>query len=219
MSIGHHLDEATILAYASGTLNEAFSVVAASHVAMCTECRAAVRQAEAVGARLIEETESVSISDAGRARMFAQLDVVSPLNAPERVRPQESHGLPRPLARLLGGASLDEIHWRSIAPGVALHDLPLSAKSSGQLRLLRIAPGKAMPEHGHGGEEITLVLKGAYRDVFGEFRAGDVADLDDSVEHRPVVTRDGPCICLIATEAPTRMKGLLARVLQPWFGI
>lgn len=219
MTISHHLDEATILAYAAGTLNEAFSVVAAAHMSVCPACRAAVRQAEAVGGNILEQVDAVDISADTRARMMAQLDVVAPLNAPERPRPMASHELPRPLARLLGGSNLDEIRWRSLAPGIAVHDLPLSPQARGHLKLLRIGAGKAMPEHGHGGEEITLILKGAYRDKFGEFRAGDVADLDESIEHSPVVTEDGPCICLIATEAPTRMKGLFARMLQPWFGI
>ena len=219
MTISHHLDEATILAYAAGTLNEAFSVVAAAHVSVCPSCRAAVRQAEAVGGNILEQVDAVAVSADTRARMMAQLDVVAPLNAPERPRPMASHELPRPLARLLGGSNLDEIRWRSLAPGIAVHDLPLSPQARGHLKLLRIGAGKAMPEHGHGGEEITLILKGAYRDKFGEFRAGDVADLDESMEHSPIVTEDGPCICLIATEAPTRMKGLFARILQPWFGI
>ncbi|MDP4823679.1 MAG: ChrR family anti-sigma-E factor [Aestuariivirgaceae bacterium] len=219
MTIRHHLDEATILAYAAGTLNEAFSLVAAAHVSVCKTCRAAVRHAEAVGGCLMEDTDAVAVTPDARARMMAQLDVVAPLNTPERPRPMASHELPRPLARLLGGSSLDEIRWRALAPGIAVHDLPLSPQARGHLKLLRIGAGKTMPEHGHGGEEITLILKGAYRDKFGEFRAGDVADLDESMEHSPVVTDDGPCICLIATEAPTRMKGLFARMLQPWFGI
>jgi putative transcriptional regulator len=223
VTIRHHLDEATILAYAAGTLNEAFSVVVAAHVSVCPSCRAAVRQAEAVGGNLLEQTDAVAVSADTRARMMAQLDVVAPLNTLERSRsitsPITSRELPRPLARLLGGSSLDEIRWRALAPGIAVHDLPLSPQARGHLKLLRIGAGKAMPEHGHGGEEITLILKGAYRDKFGEFRAGDVADLDESIEHSPVVTEDGPCICLIATEAPTRMKGLFARMLQPWFGI
>lgn len=219
MTINHHLDEATVLAYAAGTLNEAFSLVAASHISVCPTCRAAVRKAESVGASLMAEVETIAISADARARMMAQLDVVAPLNTPERPRPMASHELPKPLARLLGGSSLDEIRWRALAPGIAVHDLPLSPQARGHLKLLRIGAGKAMPEHGHGGEEITLILKGAYRDKFGEFRAGDVADLDESMEHSPVVTQDGPCICLIATEAPTRMKGFFARMLQPWFGI
>ncbi|HQX84390.1 MAG TPA: cupin domain-containing protein, partial [Aestuariivirga sp.] len=94
-----------------------------------------------------------------------------------------------------------------------------AAWTSGKLFLMRIAPGTAMPEHGHGGEEITLILSGAYNDRFGRYARGDVADLDESIEHQPIVEKDSACICLVATEAPTRFKSWPARLLQPLIGI
>ncbi|MFY7862622.1 MAG: 3-oxoacyl-[acyl-carrier-protein] synthase III C-terminal domain-containing protein, partial [Rhodoluna sp.] len=33
-----------------------------------------------------------------------------------------------------------------------------------QVRLLKIPAGKPVPEHSHGGRELTLVLKGAFSD-------------------------------------------------------
>ena len=44
-------------------------------------------------------------------------------------------------------------------------------------------------------------------------------DLDEDIEHRPVVEQDGDCICLVATERPTRFKSLAARIMQPFVGI
>jgi len=44
LTIIHHLDDATILSYAAGTLGEALSVAAACHISMCPECRTAVRK-------------------------------------------------------------------------------------------------------------------------------------------------------------------------------
>jgi len=64
-----------------------------------------------------------------------------------------------------------------------------------------------------------LILSGSYTDVFGTFRRGDIADLDEHVEHQPIVDGDLPCICLVATEAPTRFKGFFSRLLQPLTGI
>jgi putative transcriptional regulator len=120
---------------------------------------------------------------------------------------------------LLGGQPLDSIKWKSKAPGLAIYDLPVSPASRGKLFLMRIAAGKAMPEHGHGGEELTLILSGAYNDSLGRFAAGDIADLDQDFEHQPVVEADEACICLVATEAPTRFKSWPARLLQPLIGI
>jgi putative transcriptional regulator len=212
----HHLDRSTILAYAAGTLNEAFSVVAASHIAVCPACRDAVRAAEALGGEMLEALPDMTVSISCRERTLAALDQATlhrlPLPAPRSE-------LPAPLARLVDVGSFDDIAWKKKVLGVAMFDIKLPAEAKGQLKLLRISAGRAMPEHGHGGEEITLVLKGAYRDHMGRFARGDVADLDEDIEHKPVVEQDGDCICLVATERPTRFKSIAARILQPFVGI
>jgi putative transcriptional regulator len=212
----HHLDYSTLLSLAAGTLDEAFSVVAASHVAVCSTCRAAVREAEAVGGDLLEQLPVTGVSEACRTRTLAALEGVIP--QPPAVRHQ-SPRIPAPLARVLRVEDLDDISWKRKAPGVAMFDVKLPAGARGQLRLLRIGAGRAMPEHGHGGEEITLVLKGAYRDHMGRFAPGDVADLDEDIEHKPVVESDRDCICVVATERPTRFKTMAARLMQPFVGI
>jgi putative transcriptional regulator len=212
----HHLDYSTLLAYAAGTLDEAFSVVAASHLAVCPTCRNAVREAEAMGGVLLEGMADEAVSAACRARTMAALEQAAPVRTAVRAPLSE---LPVPLSRLLPAQALTDIAWKKKAPGVAMFDVPLPKGARGQLKLLRISAGRAMPEHGHGGEEITLVLKGAYRDHMGRFAAGDVADLDEDIEHRPVVEQDGDCICLVATERPTRFKSLTARLMQPFVGI
>lgn len=220
MSIHHHLDDATILAYAAGTLGEAMSVVAASHAAWCPQCRKAIRQAEAVGGGLMTTIEGTSVSADCRERTLAALSGATLHRFPAAPKPVMAiSDMPLPLARLLGGSSLDDIKWRTKVPGIALFDIALPGQAQGQLRLMRIAPGKSMPQHGHGGEEMTMILSGAYHDKLGRFARGDVADLDDDIEHQPIVDKDEPCICLVATEAPTRFKSVIARLLQPIVGI
>ncbi|MFN4140553.1 ChrR family anti-sigma-E factor [Aestuariivirga sp.] len=216
MTPTHHLDASTLLAYAAGTLDEAFTVVAASHIALCPACRGAVRAAEGLGGELFDRMADTAISAGCRARTMAALDQAGLHRLPV---PGPKPELPVPLARLLPSQRLDEIGWKRKAPGVAIFDVKLPTGAKGQLKLLRIGAGRAMPEHGHGGEEITLVLKGAYRDHLGRFGAGDVADLDEEIEHQPVVEADGDCICLVATERPTRFKSFAARLMQPFVGI
>ena len=217
MKITHHLDDATVLAYAAGTLGEAHSVVVAAHVAMCRDCMSAIRAAEAVGGSILLEQDSNAVSDACRAATLASLDGVA------RVQPVKLRGvasdLPLPLYNLLGGKSLAELKWKTRAPGVAKYEIALSPGSRTRLQLMRLGSGRTMPDHGHGGEELTLILKGSYRDHTGHYRPGDVADLDEETEHQPMVDSDVDCICLIATEAPTRFKSFWARLAQPFVGI
>ena len=125
--------------------------------------------------------------------------------------------IPLPLRRLVGN-SFDDIAWRRVVPGVQRHRIALPGTQS-SLYMLKIGPGRKMPEHGHNGKEMTLILRGSYSDVLGQYRAGDVADLDEHVEHQPMVDSDWPSICLVATEQPTRFKSIVSRLMQPLVGI
>jgi putative transcriptional regulator len=216
-TINHHLDDATILAFAAGTLPEAHAFVAATHAAYCSHCRDAVRTAERVGGSLMMEEASSAVTDNCRAATLASLDAVAAAARPVAV--QNQSGVPAVLCNLLGNKPLSDLHWKKKAPGVATFELPLSRGGKTHLQLLRIGPGRTMPEHGHGGEELTLILRGSYRDHTGRYMVGDVADLDEDTEHQPVADSDEDCICLVATEAPTRFKSLWARLAQPFVGI
>ncbi len=50
----HHLDEATIVSFASGTLSRRLLPVVTNHVTHCPECRKSVRIAEAIGGAVLE---------------------------------------------------------------------------------------------------------------------------------------------------------------------
>lgn len=214
MTFVHHLDDATILAYAAGTLGEALSVAAACHISMCPECRTAVRKAEALGGEILDDLQISEVSDMCRAATLASLD--------DRIAVKPAivkSDMPSPLLRLLGGQDFAQLRWRKKAPGVAVYELPLSKNAKGSLKLVSIAPGMTMLEHGHGGEELTLVLKGAFKDKVGRFSRGDIADLDEDTEHCPIIEEGETCICLYATEAPSHFKTFLGRLLQPFLGI
>ena len=217
MNIDHHLDAATLVAYAAGTLGEAFNVVVASHLDWCPACAKDARRAALLGGELIGKLDGTPVSEECRSKTLSMLDTATLHRFPKT--PASKGEVPEPLGHLLGGKPLAELGLKRKAPGLALYDLPLSEASSGKLFLMRIAPGTAMPEHSHGGEEITLILSGAYNDKFGRYARGDVADLDESIEHQPIVEPDAACVCLVATEAPTRFKSWPARLLQPLIGI
>jgi putative transcriptional regulator len=218
VTITHHLDDATILAFAAGTVGEAHGIVVASHISVCAACRTALREAEAVGGGILADQPVAAVSDLCRSATLASLDVAVAASKPKRaaILPGE---LPPALSRALGGKTLSDIKWHKKAPGVSTFDVPLAKGERTRLKLLSIGSGRTMPEHGHGGEELTLILKGSYSDHMGKFGPGDVADLDEGVEHQPVVDSDVDCICLVATEAPTRFKSFWARLAQPFVGI
>lgn len=223
MKIEHHPDSATLVSFAAGSLDEAFATVVATHLASCPECRARQHEIEEVGGTLLESVDAAPLSATALERVLSRLDETcegrQEKDAPVTHAPaQNASSLPLPLARLVAGG-LDDIAWKTVAPGVAKYSLPTSKAARGSLTLLKIASGKKLPDHGHNGMELTMVLEGSYRDALGRFGPGDVADLDENIEHQPIVDSHAPCICLVATEAPARFKSFFGRLFQPLVGI
>ena len=226
MTAVHHLDDVTLMRFASGDLDEAFAVAIAAHLELCGECRTALRTAEACGGRLLELTDISQVSNTSFDHLRDHIErneaIVSQdrpaTQTPKRRASTAETSLPKPLHRYVG-TSLDEVAWKTIAPGVLKRDITLSTTTANKLYMLKIAAGREMPEHGHGGAELTLVLSGAYQDKHGRFGRGDIADLDEHDEHQPKVEGDRPCVCLVAAQSHTKPKGLIARIFRPLIGI
>lgn len=221
MNPHHHLDPSTVVSYAAGALATEVAIVAATHLETCAHCRTRVEEAERIGGQLVEQQQPASTA-AGRladlrASMLHRLDEPTPLAAAPAPRAppyEDDDRLPTPLHPYFG-ASYRDLKWRWMAPGV--HCIRAAGTKTGTLLMLKIGPGRSMPVHGHGGTELTQILRGAYHDALGHFAPGDVADLDSDVEHQPVTVPGTSCICVSALDAPLRFPGWLARRLQPLF--
>lgn len=212
--IDHHLTDSLLMGYAAGTLPEAFNLVVATHISFCDECRARMHEFDAVGGAVMEMAGVVEMQHGSLDAVLATIDRAP---AAEPRHPQPRSGLfPAPLRDFVGG-DVDAIRWRRIGGGVSQAILPTNDRAS--VRLLRIPGGVAVPDHGHRGTELTLVLQGAFHDESDRFGPGDVEVANEATIHQPVAD-DGPdCICLAATDAPLRFNGLIPRVAQPFFRI
>lgn len=207
-NIKHHLSDETLLAYAAGTLPEAFNLMVATHVSLCDTCRATAEAYDAVGGALIDDHAPVAaMSQSSLADTIARLSDETASPEPQIM----SDVLPAPLHAYVGG-DLDAVRWRPIGLGVKQALLPTSKSASA--RLLFIPAGAAMPDHGHHGTEMTLVLKGAFQDEDDYFARGDVEVADSDVQHIPVADIHEDCICLAVTDAPLRFNGILPRIFQ-----
>lgn len=206
--IRHHIPEHVLEAYQAGTLAHAFAVVVAAHLSLCDECRAWAESRDIMGGALLQTADEAELRQDARTRILAALD------GPAPAAPRGSGVFPAPVMDELGGRPP---RWRMLGGGI--RQQILVADAEGSLRLLYIPPGKAVPEHGHGGMELTLVLQGSFSDSAGAFHRGDVETAHDAVDHQPVAGPGLPCICLAATDAPLRFHALLPRLLQPLFRI
>ncbi|MBS9716453.1 ChrR family anti-sigma-E factor [Pseudohalocynthiibacter aestuariivivens] len=208
--INHHIPESLLQAYATGSLVHPFALVVAAHISLCTECRAGLEAHNAAGGAILESLPDEPVSDDLKVRILDQLD------APFKQKPvyERSGVYPGPVMEALKGAAP---RWRRVGMGV--RQSILSAGQDGSVRLLFIPPGQAVPDHSHNGLELTLVLQGSFSDETGRYGVGDLEVANQDLEHTPIADAGAPCICLAATDAPLRFKGLVPRILQPVFRI
>ncbi|MFY9237732.1 MAG: ChrR family anti-sigma-E factor [Roseovarius sp.] len=212
-TIKHHLTDALLMAYSAGSLPEAFNLTVAAHLSMCDECRARAGAFDTVGGALMEETTEAEMSKGSMAAALARAKAPP---AEPRGQPRQGGVLPAPIQAYIGG-DLDAVTWRPVGMGVKQAILPTEKGATASL--LYIPAGAAVPDHGHRGTELTLVLQGAFTDATDHFGAGDIEVANEELDHTPVADIGADCICLAATDAPLRFRGLMPRIAQPFLRI
>jgi putative transcriptional regulator len=225
MNIKHHISDELLFDYANGALEEGWSIAVATHLAMCPSCRKRLAAMEAAGGAMLEaiEIEPAAVAqaeDMSWEAMLARLQNAQPVTPVPSAAGEISRKpgmLPEPLRSYIGG-DVDAVKWRPL--GLGAYHYPIKTSDDDiSVRLLRIPAGKPVPEHTHGGRELTLVLKGSFSDISGRFGPGDFEETDESVDHQPVADPGEDCICLAVTDAPLKFKSRIVRMIQPLLGI
>lgn len=213
MTVKHHLNDELMMGYAAGILPEAFDLVVATHLSMCETCSKAVAEYENLGGAMLEDVGVANLSAGSLNSVFAAIDK-EPILKP---RPKRPSGIfPSALQDYIGG-DVEAVKWRKLGMGVKQAILPTSKDASA--RLLYIEAGCEVPDHGHRGTELTLVLQGAFNDEVDHFGRGDIEIANEDLVHTPRAEPGEACICLAATDAPLKFNALIPRMLQPLFRI
>ncbi|MFK7878534.1 ChrR family anti-sigma-E factor [Roseobacter sp.] len=215
--INHHLSDAVLMAYSAGTLSEAFNLMVATHVSLCDSCRARAESYDAVGGEVLDQIAEFDVSPLDQNSFEATLNLIAggTIDAPKAAE-NSCNVLPEPLRDYVGG-DLNAVRWKPVGMGVKQAILTTSKDASA--RLLLIPAGMAMPDHGHHGTEMTMVLKGAFQDKDGYFARGDVEIADSDMHHTPVADIHEDCICLAVTDAPLQFDGLIPKIAQRFLRI
>lgn len=217
MTIKHHLTDDLLMAYSAGALPEAFNLIVATHISLCDDCRARMESHDAIGGALIDRVETKAVSEACFA---GALDLIrGGTDQSPRVTAQSIKAdpvLPAPLKSYVNG-SVANLKWKSLGMGVK--QVVLNTSEDATARLLYIPAGTAIPDHGHKGMEMTLVLQGAFKDEDGYFARGDIEIANEDTDHTPIADISEDCICLAVTDAPLKFKGLIPRIAQPFLKI
>jgi putative transcriptional regulator len=233
--INYHPTKAVLEQYVNGDLPATVSVIVASHIELCEQCRKQVALLTEQAANEIFVEDDCSSIEENLTAMFsdlvsnisetsfsldeeelemieaiASIDSEQPLsNPPQTIVEIEVGGKRIALPRAMKSIALSD--WKGIGKvsrsRLALEDNNLKAS------LLHIDTGGEIPAHTHKGFEITLLLEGSFKDEMGEYHVGDFVWLDGEHNHSPV-TEEG-CICLtVSSDALQFTKGV-SQLINP----
>lgn len=204
----HFPSDEMFASYASGTATPGIDLLMRSHLSISPDSASYMRLMEDVGGALLAEAEQAPIAPDALQRTLDQLDDAPPI-APAR----SSDGLIPPALSDALGMPLDDLRWQFRLPG--LHEYVLEGYSEGEeVSILRARPGASIFQHTHHGDEATLILSGEMTDGQKVLRRGDVAEADGDHDHRPRITGDETCYCLIVLSGKMRFTGPLSRALN-----
>ena len=209
----HHIDSDMLLAYAAGSLNQAASVVVATHLSLCPACRSQVMAAEALGGALLDDITPAPVSAASAAAVLERLDApVKSAPVKAKISAAAPKILPRPLQDYVSG-DMEQLRWGWVQPGVKFAELMVD-ESGARMGLMRTQPGASITPHGHTGDELTLVLSGGYRDAGVSFVRGDVQAVDENTTHELIADLDGECLSLVVIRGPIKPTKWIAKIFR-----
>lgn len=187
-----------IAAHVAGHLAPPLDALVAGHLALSPPAARFAADIGRLAGRAFETAPLVAPADrdAAIARICA-CGRIEPAPPCAVVAP-ELAGLPRPIAAWAsrrGGVG----RWRRPWFGIETRDL--GGGDGWSCGLMRIAGGRRVPEHGHGGIEATLVLAGGFVDAGRGFRPGDLHLCDETIEHAPAADPEG-CLCAVVAAMP-----------------
>ena len=203
-------------AHAAGRLPAPLALAVATHLALAPESRRLYRRFEAAGGVLLEGIEPAPLRPDAWERLAARLDEPDEREVPPPTPPAaaDAQALPWPLRAYLPDPAGRGLRWRDYGSMVEA-DLDLGTPGY-RATLIRVRAGRSFPRHTHLGTELALVLEGSFHDEFGEYKVGDLAIADETVEHRPTAASDQDWLWLRLLEGNrVRLTGPFGRFLDP----
>ena len=217
MSITHHPSHQILGRLAAGTLDAGQRLVIEVHAASCPHCRDLLGAFDCIGGEALEAAVPVQMVTDAFERVMARAQTSTPTPPPNQANATETNFEDGLLPPQLRNYAIGK--RRRVAPGVSLRPITLPFPSASRVFLLQSAPGTKMLEHTHSGTEFTCVLSGSFTHDKGRYMPGDFDFGDAGVDHEPMVTADGVCICLVAMTGELKPHGWFGRMIAPFIRI
>lgn len=208
----------TLLArYATGMLPAPASAFVKAHLEIKPEKRSLIEDFEHMCGSALNTIEPVSI-DNKQFNLEAIFASASPEMAsiPSDEPTHASDGIIPHALRDYVSMNVNDIPWKTKLPGFKEYEI--GTFDGCEVSMFWIKAGRAMPRHTHEGSELFMVLDGSFTDETGHYARGDISIADETVDHRPVAGKEGPCIGFSITDAPLKLTGTLRQRIGDLLG-
>lgn len=204
----------TLLArYATGMLPAPATAFVRAHLEIKPEKRSLIEDFEHMCGTALSTIEPVEISN-----KKLNLDAIFASEMPAAAEQTEATAdsiIPHALRDYVS-MNVDDIPWKTKLPGFKEYEI--GTFDGCEVSMFWIKAGRAMPRHTHEGSELFMVLDGSFTDETGHYARGDISIADETVDHRPVAGKEGPCIGFSITDAPLKLTGSLRQRIGDMLG-
>ncbi|WP_429911376.1 cupin domain-containing protein [Glycocaulis sp.] len=212
-------EDAHLFDYAAGTGPAAIRLLAECQAALNPQASAYVRAAETGFGGLLAGLHPASMPANALDAVLARAEEPA-AGAPDDDQVLDpSTGLPRALSPYIERSASGGLNWSRRLGGVQEIVLDAVSDETAEASLVLLKPGGGIPPHDHGGEELTLVLTGAFHDGHALYRAGDLCSAAPGMRHRPAVQGNVACICLTVSMGEWKpvnpLYGWIDRLARP----
>ena len=215
--VKYHPDTRYLTDYVAGSLPESQALCVAAHLHYCPACRVKVGELTELGTALFVEQLPVATSTDSFERTMAMIDAGAGSRKHVQAKPKPSgkdDGMPAVIRKLTRG-NLESLSWRNIGKAFRYANIRMG-DTTRETSLMHIRAGGKLPKHHHGGDEITVVLKGSFSDQEDRYHVGDYIVRTSGETHTPVASQDEDCLCLATLDAPIVMNNWFYRLLVPF---
>jgi len=219
--LNYHPSVDLLIDYSAGTLDLAHAFCVATHLENCVECQKLVTKLEQIGSSLFEnQTHLVDKSTSLQTlknRCFERLEEESVPIIPSKKHvnkvDKNAYKVPVCLQQFVPN-TYDDLNWIGLSSSFRFAVLDKDT-SGRQVALTRICAGSSIPAHSHTGEEVTLVLEGSFSDENDIYQKGDFIVKNHNHTHKPIISKDAECICLVVLDSSIQFTGFFARWFNP----
>jgi putative transcriptional regulator len=204
-----------LMDYASGALDEPHALLVAAHLSLSPNARKLLQQYESVGGSLLQECcAPVGMKTGALQAVLNKLDCLTEecREAKREAKCREMQAMPKCLQKYME-VDHETLPWKDAPDGMRTITVKTSCCKS-KAELVKYAQGRNSPVHTQQRRNITLVLKGIFRDGQGVYSKGDLIITETDGPHELTAEDGNDILYLAVTPVQPRFRGWIIKFFR-----